>query len=283
MSYALRNTIILLVVLVTILGLGYAYFAYVQQPQIESLESVISERETELRNKQSIVAQLENLQAQYEESTEFIENFPKTLFRTSDPDQIYRFLSILSATDPVTFDFTFNDSTMSDQYGVVQSQVTGQASHRALLNFISRIEYSEPVQKINDITITPTGNEPSYSHVNFTFNIRSYFDRLAQLDAPLTPGVSERISMSAHNPFYPLIRSIEPNVDGLTNVEESRLVGMGANVVYLLNQNGRMVTHRVNDQVYLGRLTSIDVNAGIATFRLNKGGIIETVTMEVQR
>jgi len=283
MSYALRNTIILLVVLVSILGLGFAYFTYVQQPQIESLESVVSERETELRNKQEIVAQLVDLQAQFEESTEFIENFPKTLFRTSDPDQIYRFLSILSATDPVTFDYTFNDSTMTDQYGVVQSQVTGQASHRAVLNFISRIEHSEPVQKINNITITPTGDEPSYNHVNFTFNIRSYFDRLALLDAPLTPGVSERISMSTHNPFYPLIRSIEPNVDGLTNVEESRIVGIGANVVYLLNQNGRMVTHRENDQVYLGRLISIDVNTGKATFRLNKGGIIETVTMEVQR
>lgn len=283
MSYALRNTIILLVVLVTILGLGYAYFAYVQQPQIDSLESVVSERETELRNKQNIVAQLADLQVQFEESSEFIENFPKTLFRTSDPDQIYRFLSILSATDPVTFDYIFNDSTMTDQYGVVQSQVTGQASHRALLNFISRIEHSEPVQKINNITITPTGAEPSYNHVNFTFNIRSYFDRLALLDAPLTPGISERISMSTHNSYYPLIRSIEPNVDGLTNVEDSRLVGMGANVVYLLNQNGRMVTHRENDQVYLGRLISIDVNAGIATFRLNKGGIIETVTMEVQR
>ena len=283
MSYALRNTIILLVVLVSILGLGFAYFTYVQQPQIESLESVVSERETELRNKQEIVAQLVDLQAQFEESTEFIENFPKTLFRTSDPDQIYRFLSILSATDPVIFDYTFNDSTMTDQYGVVQSQVTGQASHRAVLNFISRIEHSEPVQKINNITITPTGDEPSYNHVNFTFNIRSYFDRLALLDAPLTPGVSERISMSTHNPFYPLIRSIEPNVDGLTNVEESRIVGIGANVVYLLNQNGRMVTHRENDQVYLGRLISIDVNTGKATFRLNKGGIIETVTMEVQR
>ncbi len=283
MSYALRNTIILLVVLLSILGLGYAYLAFVQQPQIDSLETVISERETELRNKQNTAAQLESLLTQFEESSAFIENFEKTLFRTSDPDQIYRFLSILSATDPVAFDFTFNDSTMTDQYGVVQSQITGQASHRALLNFISRIEHSEPVQKISNITISPTGAEPSYNHVNFTFNISSYFDRLALIDAPVTPGVSDRITMSTHNPFFPLIRSIEPNVDGLTNVEESRLVGIGVGVVYLMNQNGRMVTHRENDRVYLGRLVSIDVNAGRATFRLNKGGILETVTMEVQR
>lgn len=282
MSYAIRNTIVLLVVLIVLVGGGYAYFTYIQAPQIESLAASIETDERQLTEKRNTAEQLPMVQQQFEEAQQFIQNFDKTLFRTNNPDQVYRFLSVLASTDPLTFDFAFSDSTQADQYGIVRSQITGQGHYRAVINFISRIEHSQPVQKINEVTITPVG-DADYNHVDFTFTLRSYFDRQNQLDAPATPAVSDRIAISQHNPFFPLIRNVEPNVDNLTDVENSRLVGIGAGMVYMMNQNGRMVTLRENDRVYLGRLESIDINAGKVTFRLNKGGIIEMVTKEVQR
>lgn len=283
MTYAIRNTIVLLVVLILLIGGGFAYFNYIQAPQIESLTATIQTDERQLTEKRNTAEQLPLVQQQFEDAQEFIQNFDKTLFRNNKPDHVYRFLSILASTDPITFDFVFNDSTSTDQYGVISSQITGHGSYRAVINFISRIENSQPVQKINEVTISPSGGAMAYNDVNFTFTLRSYFDRQNQLDAPETPGVSDRIAISQHNPFFPLIRNVEPNVDNLTDVENSRLVGIGTGVVYLMNQDGRLVTLRENDRVYLGRLESIDMNAGRATFRLNKGGIIEMVTKEVQR
>ena len=283
MSYAIRNTIILLVALILLMGSGHLYFSYIQAPKIESLNATIQTDERQLTEKQSIAEQLPLVQQEYDNALEFIQNFDKTLFRTNNPDQVYRFLSLLASTDPLIFDFAFSDSTQADQYGVIRSQVTGSGHYRAVTNFISRIEYSQPVQKVNNISITPDGAESGYNNVNFTFNLNSYFDRLNQLDAPEIPDVSGRIAISQHNPFFPLIRDIEPNEENLTDVENSRLAGISAGMVYLINQNGRMVTLRENDRVYLGRLETIDINAGKVTFRLNKGGIIEMVTMEVQR
>jgi len=283
MSYAIRNTIILFVALALLLGGGYAYFTFIQLPQIEELEEDVEQVEAELQTKQQTAAELPALRERFEESERFIEEYDKTLFDNNNPDRVYRFLSIISSTDPVEFDYVFNDSTSTDQYGVLQSQITGSGSYRAVLNFISRIEHSPPVQKIDDITITPINEVGRYGTVNFSFQLQSFYDNQNAFSTEGTPGVAQAVQISQNNPFYPLIRNVEPNEDDLLDAEESRLVGIGSGRVYLQHQNGQLVTLRENDEVYLGRLETIDMNAGEVTFRLNKGGIIDLITLEVQR
>lgn len=283
MSYAIRNTIILFMVLALLLGGGYAYIMFFQIPQIEELEEDLEQVETELQTKQQTAAELPALRERFEESERFIEEYDKTLFDNNNPDRVYRFLSIISSTDPVEFDYVFNDSTSTDQYGVLQSQITGSGSYRAVLNFISRIEHSPPVQKIDDITITPINEVGRYGTVNFSFQLQSFYDNQNAFSTERTPGVAQAVQISQNNPFYPLIRNVEPNEDDLLDAEESRLVGIGSGRVYLQHQNGQLVTLRENDEVYLGRLETIDMNAGEVTFRLNKGGIIDLITLEVQR
>jgi len=283
MSYAIRNTIILFMVLALLLGGGYAYIMFFQIPQVEELEEDLEQVETELQTKQQTAAELPALRERFEESERFIEEYDKTLFDNNNPDRVYRFLSIISSTDPVEFDYVFNDSTSTDQYGVLQSQITGSGSYRAVLNFISRIEHSPPVQKIDDITITPINEVGRYGTVNFSFQLQSFYDNQNAFSTEGTPGVAQAVQISQNNPFYPLIRNVEPNEDDLLDAEESRLVGIGSGRVYLQHQNGQLVTLRENDEVYLGRLETIDMNAGEVTFRLNKGGIIDLITLEVQR
>lgn len=283
MTYALRNSLILLVVLLLMVVSGYLYISFYQQPQIDELQLQIDEKQGEYDEKREIADQLPGLETRLEQSKQFIENFDKTLFKTSNPDQVYRFLSILSSTDPVEFDFVFSDSTSTDRYGIVNSQISGRGPYRAALNFISRIENSEPVQKIEQLVISPENEAGEYHYVSFSFRLSSYFDRMKFFNTRNTPGVSGQISLASHNPFFPLIRNVEPNTDDLINVEESQLVGIGNGIVYLLDQNGILQTLRERDRIYLGVLESININQGSAVFRLNKGGIIESVSLEVER
>lgn len=283
MTYALRNTLVLLVVLLLIAITGFFYFSWYQLPKINDLQSRVETKQEEYDRKRQIADQLPGLEARFEQSKQFIENFDKTLFKTSNPDQVYRFLSILSATDPVEFNYVFNDSTNTDRYGIVNSQIAGRGAYRAVLNFITRIENSEPVQKIDQLVISPENQPGEYNYVSFNFKLASYFDRIKFFNARNTPGVSGQISFASHNPFYPLIRDVEPNTDDLINIEQSQLVGIGNGLVYLLDQNGKLQTLRERDRVYLGVLESININLGNAVFRLNKGGIIESVSLEVER
>lgn len=283
MSYALRNTLILLVALLLIGASGYLFIRFYQQPKIEQLEVEVSELQTEYDRKKAIADQLPALEAQFEESKLFIDNFDKTLFRTNNPDRIYRYLSLLSGTDPIEFDYVFSDSTSNDRYGIVNSQLSGRGSYRAVLNFLTRIENSEPVQKIEQLVISPVNQPEEYSFVSFTFRLSSYYDRNNYFDLTGTPGISGQIEFASFNPFYPLIRDIKPNTEERINIEQSQLVGIGNGIIYLLDQSGSLQTLSEGDRVYLGRLETININQGIANFRLNKGGLIETVSLEVER
>lgn len=283
MSYALRNTLILLVALILIGASGYLFIRFYQQPKIETLQAEVEDKQGDYDQKRSVAEQLPDLEARYEESNEFIENYDKTLFRSSNPDAVYRFLSILGSTDPIEFDYVFSDSSSTDRYGIVTSQLSGRGPYRAVLNFLTRIENSEPVQKIEELMISPVNDAGEYNFVTFTFRLSSYYDRINFFNAENTPGVSERISFASHNPFFPLIRNVEPNTEDQINVEESQLVGIGNGIVYLLDQRGTLQTLREGDRVYLGLLETININQGFANFRLNKGGIIESVSLEVER
>jgi len=283
MSYALRNTLILLVALLIIGASGYLFVHFYQKPKIEKLESEVTELQTDYDRKKAIADQLPALEAQLEESKLFIDNFDKTLFRTNNPDRVYRYLSLLSDTDPIEFDYVFSDSTSNDRYGIINSQLSGMGSYRSVLNFLTRIENSEPVQKIEDLVISPVNQPDEYSFVSFTMRLSSYYDRMNYFDVSGTPGISGRIAVASFNPFFPLIRDIEPNTENRINVEQSQLVGIGSGLIYLLDQSGSLQTLREGDRVYLGLLETININQGIAIFRLNKGGLIETVSLEVER
>ncbi|WP_069131317.1 type 4a pilus biogenesis protein PilO [Rhodohalobacter halophilus] len=284
MSYGLRNTLILLFALLVINGGGFAYMHFFQKAEIEELEQRKEGLERDYQQDVETAELVPMLREQFEEATSIIENFDKTIFSNNNADEIFRYLSLINEGANVNFNFTFRDSTSSEQYGVISSEINGAGPYRNVVRFINAIEYSEPVQKINNISISPSGEADGYQNVNFTFNLQSHYDRVNVFDNNnRTPDIAFRSNSSNHNPFFPLIRNIPPNEDGLPNVEQSRIVGLTSNAIYMMDQTGRMNTLRVNDRVYLGRLERINMQQGSASFRLNKGGIIEVVTLEVQR
>ena len=283
MSYGLRNTLILLLALLIINGGGYAYMHFIQKAEIEDLEERQVRLERDYQQDLETAELVPMLREQFAEATSVIEGFDKTIFTNNNADEIFRFLSLINEGAGVNFNFTFRDSTSSDQYGIINSEINGSGPYRSVVRFINAIEYSEPVQKIDGISLTPSGEAEGYQNVNFTFRLQSHYDRVGVFDNYQTPDIAFRTNESNHNPFFPLIRNVPPNEDNLPNVDQSRIVGLTGSVVYLMDQNGQMVTLRVNDRVYLGRLEQINMQQGSARFRLNRGGIIDVVTLEVQR
>jgi hypothetical protein len=285
MSYALRNTLILLFFFLLLAGGGISYIYFVQNSQIEELEEDLAANRAEYNELSAIADNYPFVQQAVESAEEFIENYDKSLFPTHQPDQIYKFLSEINFTWPrVEFNFNFTDSSNVEQYGIITSSVSGLGSYRAIYNFINHIENSMPVQKIRNLQISPINQVGEYGNANFTFDIDSYYDRSNYFDTEeedLFMAMSEPVMF--HNPFFPLIRDIEPNEDNLTDVENSRLIGLSNSRIFLRNQQGELVNLMEGDQVYLGNLRNINVQTGTATFRLNKGGIIEDVTLEVRR
>jgi Tfp pilus assembly protein PilO len=281
MSYGLRNTIILLVVLTTFIGGGWSYIYFFQQPQLEDLEQNVEQARQELDQKQQKADQLPVLENQFKEATKFFNNYNKGLYPNSNEDNVYDFLDRVSTGSAYTeFTFSFSDSTTYGKYGTIAMQVTGQGYYRNFNNFIRQIELSKPLNKVSGITVSPINELESYGKVNYQFSLMSFYDRVKLLgESSLT--ITNNLMGSVNNPFFPLIRSVRGNENNLVNVENSSLLAISPNKIFLLDQYGVMKRLSEGDEVYLGQLSSINIDEGTASFTLNKGGIIERITLQV--
>jgi Tfp pilus assembly protein PilO len=286
MSYAIRNTLILLVTLLLIWGGGFAYYKFFIQNHLSDLEQQLETKRSDLNSKQDINNQFEALNERYEMALEIIAEYNKTLYPANKPDDIYDFINEINEEggNQISFDFIYQDSIPDQQYGVIQSSVTGFGNYAALTDFINRIENSQLLNKITELTISPARVDDDINDVNFSFALESYYQKTSLFDS-LTADYSINLKsdVSTYNPLYPLIQStVPPNLEGLVNVEDARLIGITANRVFL-NYQGSIISLKVGDRVYLGYLSSLNIENKSATFNLNKGGIQEVVTLEVER
>ena len=80
--------------------------------------------------------------------------------------------------------------------------------------------------------------------------------------------------------FYPLIRDkIPPNIDELLDVQTAQLLALIPDGAFITDGSGRSYVLCEGYKVWLGYLTQIDYNSNQVHFVLNKGGIIEKMTL----
>lgn len=286
MSYAVRNTIILLVTLFIIIGLGAAYSQIYLKNKINDLENELNAKQSDLNSKQNINADYAELITTYESALNVIENYDKVLYESNKPDNVFDFLNKINEFEgnKIFFDFVYSDSIPDNEYGILESSIVGFGSYGAVVDFINSIEHSQLLNKVSEVVISPPRAEDDINDVNFSFILESYYQKTAILDSVSTEfAIMKDSEVSRFNPLYPLILpSVPNNTEGLINVNSARIIGVTGSRVFL-SEGGKVISLKVGDKVYLGYLESIDIQQKKATFNLNKGGIQEVVTLEVVR
>ncbi|MEX0720849.1 MAG: hypothetical protein WD059_09290 [Balneolaceae bacterium] len=287
MSYAVRNTIILLVTLFLFVGGAFSYIKFIQETKLEELDSAYTEKQKDYDAKKATSDAYPEMNETYQQAVAVIEGYDKTLFKKSEPDDVFDYLNVISNSSPsskIFFDYTFVDSTARDQYGIIKSDIKGYSSYTNFINFINKLENSRLLNKIVNLSLVPPSGE-ELSDITFTFTLESYYERIPiQEGSSSTSDIKVNENISVYNPFYPLIqRSLPANEENLINVEQSRIIGITSSRIFIIDQNGNINSLRKGDKVYLGQLHTIDINTKTATFNLNKGGITELVTLEIER
>ncbi len=281
MSYGLRNTIILSVVLLLILGGGGSYIYYWQENEIDTLTKTLEEKTKTLEQKNQIAARYEPMQKRFREARRILANLAKGLNDYTTPNRVYDYLDEMNrGVSDVKINYTFRDSVHNNRYGVIRTAIQGYGPYANLNNLIMNIEQNRPLHKVRSLNLSPNGDTPENNDVQFSFVLESFFSRdtlLKQQNYVL----SNRDYNIPHNPFFPLIRDIPSNEEGLPNVEGSKIAGISPNTVFLLDQNGNLNRLQIGDRVFMGRLTDINFKQRSATFTLNKGGLVEEITLEV--
>ncbi|HKJ31925.1 MAG TPA: type 4a pilus biogenesis protein PilO [Balneolales bacterium] len=282
MSFAIRNSLILIIVLIVINVTGWGFIHFKEWGKIDKLEQKLKSKNTKLENSRRAANQFDYYSQRYKEVNEKFQNFNKFLPPSLNASQVYAYLSSISNGDTFTqLNFTFKDSTIHEKYGVIHSKINGTGLYPNLFNMISLIEENKPINKIKNLIIEPVSGNEQHNMVNFSFDLDSYYNRSKVLRYYLA-SVNKKSLEHVFNPFYPLIRTVKPNTNNLSDIDQSKLVSVSKNMIYLVDQNGKVKSLKVGDEVYLGALQSIDMKNKSATFYLNRGGIIDMKTLTVQ-
>ncbi len=285
MSYAVRNTIILLITLLVFGGAAFAYLKFVQQSEIEKLSEDLVSLNKDYQEKVQIRDQYQPLLDRYNKARDIILGYDKQLYRNNNPDDIYDYLSEINDDNlELYYDYNFQDSTIQDQYGIINSTIRGAGIYSDFVTFINKLENSALLNKVNNVSVTPAPNLGSDEFVSFSMLLSSYYQKINFEVNDSTSRFKIDPSVSIFNPFYPLIlESLPPNEDNLVNIERSRILGLTSTRIFIVDQTGTTQVLKPGDKVYLGYLDKIDIKNNHATFNLDKGGIQEIFTLEVDK
>jgi Tfp pilus assembly protein PilO len=282
MNNSTKNSLVLLGVLLLMSIAGFAYIHYRLDPQIEDLEATLRQRQQEYNTLQAKAATFDQVQRTFVEASYKFENYPKELFINSNVATVYDFLRTVNTGSSFTaMNFSFRDSVNTNRYGLMRYDVQGRGTYRNFYNFVSLLEQSRPINRINNLRLLPVNELGSLSEVEFSFTAESFYYRNPE-NVRATMATATDFDRLSHNPFFPLVHNVPPNENNLPDVERSRLVAVTAGSVYMIDQTGQMKNLRVGDEVYLGRLERIDFGNNAAVFLLNRGGIRDRVTLNLR-
>jgi hypothetical protein len=173
------------------------------------------------------------------------------------------------------------------EFFVYEYKITGGGYFNDVYKLIYAIEQSKELKKVTYLSLgnlirTDTEGLPLFL-VSFEMNAQVYYssdNRFAPADF-----VENNLSTGPiYDAFYPLIRNeIPPNLDELLDVQGAKLLALIPEGAFIADTKGNTFLVWEGEQVYLGYLTMIDYNSSTVNFILNKGGIIEKVTLDLDR
>ncbi len=288
MSYKLRNSIALGVLLLMILAVGTYIRAFNLPKKITALEKEIQKIDEELQNTPNLVNQFNDLSAVLTDTQKRWEGRNKDIPPVDITAQSYAYFShLIDLSGEVKLDMVYTGTTSQANYGYNTYVLKGEAPFDNLYRFIWYLENDRRLYKIQTIAlkgleVAPTDEEEGKVLVTFDMNVQAIFSSVAELSSSL--GERQRVpNVLAADPFEPVISAgLPPNIDGLVEIERSDLKAVIPGKAFVLDQNNTIRTMHEGDEVYLGYVTRIVPDEGRIECTLNKGGIIEKVELKIR-
>lgn len=289
MSSKLKNTIIILAILVAIILVGGLFNYVFLKGKITDRENKIKELKLYQLDTEALTQRLNFLRKRVAQLDSILANRQYNVPYNLSQSSFYDFINqVTYSFSPYSYvNIEYEQTEPGSPLSIYRYTLSGTAEFNDLNHLIYAIEESKMLKKIsavelnNNVKVDEDGM-PHYL-VTFKFKAAVYFsndDRFYVKDF-----VENRLEPNPiYDIFYPLIRNeIPPNTEGLLDVQTAKLLALIPDGAFLSDANGNTFLLWEGDKVYLGYLTNINYEKNEVSFVLNKGGIIETVTLKLDK
>jgi hypothetical protein len=288
LSYKLRNSIALGILLFLIVSVGTYIRAFNQPRRAKAIEAEIKKIDEELQNTPNLVNEFNDLSAVLTDTQKRWEARNKDIPPVDITSQSYAYFShLIDLSGPIKLDMLYAGLQSKGNYGYNVYSLKGEAPFESFYRFVWYLENDRRLYKINSMAlkgleVAATEKEEGGVLVTFDMQVHAYFSSVAELSSSL----GERVlspNLLAVDPFEPVISAgVPPNLQSLVEVERSTLKAVIPGKAFVEDQTSMMRTLREGDEVYLGYVTKLDPENGRIECTLNKGGIIEKVELKIR-
>lgn len=289
MNKKLRSTLGLLGLLLLIAIIGGTYIFMFQQGDLNDKKEKLEELNAKSYDPVELADRYEQLQVRSAildsvlQSRKF--NIPKDLSSI----KFYNFMNnvVSNFSEHTQIDIAFQKREQAKDFFFYEYKLTGRGFYNEVFRLIYSIEQSKELKKIITLSMgnmiqTDDEGIPLFL-VSFEMNAQVYFSNDSRF-APEELVENDLRTGPIYDAFYPLIRNeIPPNIDELLDVQGSKLLALIPEGAFIADTHGNTYLVWEGEQVYLGYLTKIDYEENTVSFILNKGGIIEKITLELDR
>lgn len=289
MNRKTKNTLALVGYLAAIMLIGFAVIFFFQKPSIKKKKAELATLKADDYDTEALRFQLKEKEKEASVLDSVLAarkfNIPKGL----SPLKFYEFINNISAmlSNECKLNVEYLEEKPDKNFFYHSYKVTGYGTYNDMYQLVYAIEQSKELKKILNIAlsnyvVSNDDEDPDFL-VNFTLNVGTYFadnDRFASAEYVENNLRASRL----YDIFYPLIRTqIPPNFDALLDVQGARLLALVPEGAFLADLKGESYLLMEGDKVYLGYLTQIDRQRNKVKFVLNKGGIVESIEIPLER
>ena len=289
MNKKLRSTLGLLGLLLFIVLIGGTYIFMFQRGDLNDKKDKLEELNAKSYDPAELADRYEQLKVRSAvldsvlQSRKF--NIPKDLSSI----KFYNFMNnvLSNFSEHTQVDIEYQKREQARDFFFYEYKLTGSGFYNEVFRLIYSIEQSKELKKITTLSLgnmikTDDEKIPLFL-VSFEMNAQVYFSNDSRF-APEVLVENDLRTGPIYDSFYPLIRNeIPPNIDELLDVQGSKLLALIPEGAFIADTHGNTYLVWEGEQVYLGYLTQIDYEENTVSFILNKGGIIEKITLELDR
>jgi len=288
MNKKLISTLSVLALLIIILVAGGIYIFVLQRGDLSERQEKLAELNKNVYDPVELENRYQELQRKSAELDSILANRKFNIPQNISSIKFFNFINKIVADFPkeTTVNVEYVRQAPDKEFFFHEYKLTGGGNYNDVYKMIYAIEQSKELKKIGKLTFTnlvKTDGEIPLFLVNFELITQVYYSSDNRF-APAEFVENNLYTGPIYDAFYPLIRNeIPPNVDNLLDVQGARLLALIPEGAFVADNKGNTYLVWEGEQVYLGYLTKIDYDNNTVSFILNKGGIIEQVTLQLDR
>lgn len=289
MNKKIRSTLGLLALLLLISLVGGIYIFVFQRGSVSERQEKLDELNANVYDPVELNTRYEELQRRSEQLDSILTSRKFNIPQNLSSIKFYNFINniVVDYSEYTQINVEYIDQIRDKEFFVYQYKLSGSGYFNDVYRMIYAIEQSKELKKITQLSL---GNMIRTDKDGIPLFLVS-FEMIAQVyhssDNRFAPAAFVENNLSTgpiYDAFYPLIRNeIPPNVDELLDVQGAKLLALIPEGAFVADTKGNTYLVWEGEQVYLGYLTKIDYDNNNVSFILNKGGIIEKVTLELEK